>query len=459
MSISDFQISKLKEPVHNGLTRSELWRRTQLKQIKRIIEENEITILKALNEDLGKPETEAFFELIALHQELNHAEKNLKNWMKPQKVQVPISLQPSHAFIRPQPLGCVLIIGPWNYPFSLVFQPLINALSAGNTAVLKPSEHAPSTSQLIKKLIEKYFSSKVVRVFEGDSAIAKSLLKEPFDHIFFTGGSQIGKEIMKAASNNLTPVTLELGGKSPAIILRDTDIKVTARRLTWGKALNSGQTCIAPDHLLIQKDIYNSLLQEIKSSIKTFYGDNPSKSNNIAKIVNEHHFNRLRMLIEDARENQEIVIGGEVNKEQRKISPTFVRIKDISSPLMDEEIFGPIMPIILIDSLEHGLKILRKNPHPLAIYLFGGTKSEQRELIETSISGGVCINDVVMQAGISALPFGGVGTSGMGKYHGLEGFNTFSHRKSILKRSFWPDIKFRYPPYKLNISYLKGLLR
>ena len=423
-----------------------------------LIEENEEKIIRALQQDLNKPSTEAFFEIIALRQELKVALNNLKQWIKPKQIAVPISLQPAEALIYPEPIGCVLIIGPWNYPFSLTLQPLISALAAGNTAILKPSEHAPKTSELIEELISKYFSDNVVQVIQGDGKAAEELLKNSFDHIFFTGGESIGKKVMSAASKHLTPVTLELGGKSPALVIQGANLEVTARRLVWGKSLNAGQTCIAPDHLLVEKKLYSTLISKMKNEVKSFYGEDPINSNNLAKIINENHFNRLTKLIEGAKHKQQIIFGGQFDSQNRCISPTLVKVEDRNDPLMQEEIFGPIMPILLIDNYKSAFNEMRQLPKPLAIYIFGGGEKEQKFAIENTSSGGLCFNDVVVQAGIPNLPFGGIGASGMGKYHGKAGFDTFTHKKSIVKKPFWMDIKFRYPPYKIDIAFLKKLL-
>ena len=450
--------NELRESVLTGRTRPESWRRSQLKSFEKLLETNEKKVINALKNDLGKPPTEAFFEIVALKQELKLVQKNLHKWMRPKRVKVPMTLQPGEAMVEFEPLGCVLIIGPWNYPFSLTLQPLISALAAGNTAILKPSENAPATSQLIADLIEKHFSKETVRVVQGDATVASRLLEEPFDHIFFTGGGQIGKKIMSAAAKHLTPITLELGGKSPAIVIEGADLSVTARRLVWGKGLNAGQTCIAPDHLLIQHQLKAPLIREMKNALRDFYGTNPLKSIHLARIVNDHQFQRLKDLLNCAKQKGQILAGGEVDDDEKRITPTLIEIQDRNDPLMEEELFGPLMPILSINSLETAIKDICYQPRPLALYMFGGTTQEQKELLKRTSSGGVCFNDVIMQAGIPELPFGGIGPSGMGRYHGKAGFQTFSHQRSVLKRPFWLDLKFRYPPYNLDISVLKRLI-
>ncbi len=458
MKQESFLLNTLRTPVLDGQTRPEGWRRLQLQRISSLIENHENQILQALASDLGKPQTEGFFEIVALQQELKLAKKKLNDWMRPKKVKVPLSFKPGEAFIKPEPLGCVLIIGPWNYPFSLTLQPLISALAAGNTAVLKPSEHAPATSALIAELFPSYFPKEIVQVFEGDGTVAAELLKHPFDHIFFTGGGEIGKKIMRAAATNLTPVTLELGGQSPAIVLEGGDLAVTARRLVWGKSLNAGQTCIAPNHLLVHQNLKDALIKELKASIENFYGQSPLESPHLAKIVNEKQFTRLNNLLNEAQKKAQVIFGGNVDTKKRKISPTLIEIDNFQDPLMNEELFGPLMPILTIPNLKAAIQSVNSQPRPLALYLFGGEAKDQNYVLDKTSSGGICFNDVVMQAGIPELPFGGVGPSGMGRYHGEAGFETFSHQKSILKRPFWMDLKLRYPPYKLNISMLKNLL-
>ena len=451
-------LNELRNTVITGKTRPKSWRIQQLKRFESLLDEHENEILLALKKDLGKPPTEALFEIIALKQELKLTQQKLNKWMTPKRIKVPISLQPGEAMVRLEPLGCVLIIGPWNYPFSLTLQPLISALAAGNTAIVKPSEHAPATSQLISELINKYIPSDIVKVIQGDHAIAAGLIQEPFDHIFFTGGGNIGRKVMAAAATNLTPITLELGGKSPAIILHGADLKVTARRLIWGKNINAGQTCIAPDHLLIETALKEPLIKELKKAIQDFYGANPVNSEHLAKIVNDHQFQRLQKLLNGAKQKGQILFGGEYDEKERRIAPTLIEVNDRIDPLMSEELFGPLMPILNINGLNSAIKGINSQPRPLAIYMFGGAENEQQTLLNQTSSGGVCFNDVVMQAGIPELPFGGIGASGMGQYHGKAGFETFSHKKSILRRPFWLDLDFRYPPYKISISILKKLL-
>ena len=458
MSLENFVLNQLQDLVLSGKTRNEKWRRAQLKSLSNLLENHQQEILKALSQDLGKPATEAFFEIIAVKQEIKLAQKSLSNWMKTRQINVPVSLKPAQALVQPDPLGCILIIGPWNYPFSLTLQPLVGALAAGNTAVLKPSEHAPNVSNLIKKLIEEYFPPEIVQVFEGDGNIAADLMTRQFDHVFFTGGENIGKKVMEAASKNLTPVTLELGGKSPAVVIDGANLEVTAKRVIWGKSLNAGQTCIAPDHLLVEDKLFDSLISNLINSINDFYGNTPLDSKHLGSIINEKQFNRLNNLLTQAKKNNQIIYGGDSNEKEKRISPTLIKIDNRSDPLMKEELFGPLLPILSIKNLDQAISDFKLLPKPLALYLFGGGEKEQNKVLSMTSSGGVCFNDVVLQAGIPELPFGGVGTSGMGKYHGKAGFDNFTHYKSVLKRPFWLDLNFRYPPYKLDLSLLNKLI-
>ena len=458
MSLENFVLNQLQDLVLSGKTRNEKWRRAQLKSLSNLLENHQQEILKALSQDLGKPPTEAFFEIIAVKQEIKLAQKSLSNWMKTRQINVPVSLKPAQALVQPDPLGCILIIGPWNYPFSLTLQPLVGALAAGNTAVLKPSEHAPNVSNLIKKLIEEYFPPEIVQVFEGDGNIAADLMTRKFDHVFFTGGENIGKKVMEAASKNLTPVTLELGGKSPAVVIDGANLEVTAKRVIWGKSLNAGQTCIAPDHLLVEDKLFDSLISNLINSINDFYGNTPLDSKHLGSIINEKQFNRLNNLLTQAKKNNQIIYGGDSNEKEKRISPTLIKIDNRNDPLMKEELFGPLLPILSIKNLDQAISDFKLLPKPLALYLFGGGEKEQGKVLSMTSSGGVCFNDVVLQAGIPELPFGGVGTSGMGKYHGKAGFDNFTHYKSVLKRPFWLDLNFRYPPYKLDLSLLNKLI-
>ncbi len=447
----------MQDRVGRGETRPLAWRLGQLQRFQALVENHEQEVLQALSEDLGKPPTEAFFELVALRQELKVVRSNLRRWMQAKPVPVPLPQQPGRAELIPEPLGCVLIIGPWNYPFSLTLQPLVSALAAGNTAVLKPSEQAPAVAALISRLVSEHFTPEVVRVEQGDGGVAAALVALPFDHIFFTGGGAIGRRVLEGAAANLTPVTLELGGKSPALVMDGADLDVSARRLIWGKGLNAGQTCIAPDHLLVQPHLQQPLLKAMEAARTTMYGTQPLQSEQLACIVNDRQFDRLEALLEQARGEDRILIGGEINREQRRIAPTVIRVADRNDPLMADELFGPLLPVLPLKDLNTALAEIRRGPKPLALYLFGGTERQQQLVLDTTSSGGVCLNDVVMQVGVPDLPFGGVGGSGMGSYHGKAGFDTFSHAKAVLRRPFILDFKLRYPPYALDLNLLRKL--
>ncbi len=447
----------MKEVVGEGSTRPMAWRREQLNRLSELVQQHETEVLEALAADLGKPPTEAFFELVALRQELKLTTRQLGRWMRPQPVSVPLSLRPGQARVVPEPLGCVLVIGPWNYPFQLTLRPLISALAAGNTAVLKPSEHAGAVADLIARLIPLHFEADVVQVVQGDGAVAAALVAMPFDHIFFTGGGTIGRKVLEGAAAHLTPVTLELGGKSPAIVLEGAEPIVSARRLIWGKGINAGQTCIAPDHLLLAPAMREPLLKAMAAERSAMYGDDPLASDQLSRIINDRQFTRLEALLTTAQNEGRVLIGGEISREQRRIAPTVIRVDSREDPLMADELFGPLLPVLALDDLGTALQEIRQGPKPLALYLFGGNEADQQLVLNSTSSGGVCLNDVVMQAGVPQLPFGGVGASGMGCYHGESGFNTFSHRKAVLKRPFRFDFKLRYPPYKVDLNLLRRL--
>ena len=447
----------MQESVGRGVTRPLSWRLGQLKRLQTLLDSHEDEVLTALKADLGKPPTEAFFEIVALRQELKLTRQNLRRWMRPRTVNVPLSLRPGRAQVIPEPLGCVLVIGPWNYPFQLTLRPLISALAAGNAAVLKPSEHAGAIAELTQRLIGQHFEADVVQVVQGDGAVAAELVAMPFDHIFFTGGGAIGRKVLEGAAAHLTPVTLELGGKSPAMVLPGADLEVSARRLIWGKGINAGQTCIAPDHLLVDRDLKTPLLNAMASARTAMYGDKPLESDQLGTIINARQFERLAGLLETARVENRILIGGEIDREQLRIAPTVIAVDNRDDPLMAEELFGPLLPVLELNDFQTTLADIRRGPKPLALYLFGGSEQEQRLALETTSSGGVCFNDVIMQAGVPELPFGGVGASGMGRYHGRSGFDTFSHDKAVLRRPFRFDFKLRYPPYGLDLNVLRRL--
>jgi len=451
-------IAAMREPVSSGLTRTLSWRLDQLQRLEALLEASGDAVAAALAQDLGKPPLEAAMELVAVRQELKLSRSQLRRWMAPRRLPAALYLQPAQAQQICEPLGCVLIISPWNYPFQLCLHPLVSALAAGNTAVLKPSEHTPATSALIAALIKAHFPDGTVQVVEGDGAAAAALLEERFDHIFFTGGERVGRLVMAAAARHLTPVTLELGGKSPAVVLADAPLGVTARRLIWGKGFNAGQTCVAPDYLLVEHSTKAPLLEALQRECTRLYGPEPLQSPDLGCIVNQPQFERLEALLQGARSRAQIRIGGRSDPTHRRIEPTVVDVQDPDDPLMQQELFGPILPLLATASLDEALRFINQRPKPLALYLFSGSQQAQRQTLQSTSSGTVSFNDVIVQAGDANLPFGGVGASGMGSYHGEAGFRTFSHQRTVVHRHFWGDIPLRYPPYAGKLQLLKWLL-
>ena len=452
-------VEAMREPVLRGESRPLAWRLAQLERLEALVEAAATPVLEALAEDLGKPPLEANFERIAILQELKHTRRHLRRWMAPRPVALPAWARPGRASVVSEPLGCALIIGPWNYPFQLTLHPLVSALAAGNTAVLKPSEHAPHTADLIARLVAEHFPAETVQVVRGDGEGAATLLEQRFDHIFFTGGGRVGRLVMAAAAAHLTPVTLELGGKSPAIVIEGADLATSARRLAWGKSINAGQTCIAPDHLLVTPALRQPLLEAIAAEWRRFHGEDPLRSPHLASIVNRAQFERLEALLQGARQRGQVLAGGRSDAGTRRIEPTLLDVRDPQSdPLMQEELFGPLLPVLTVPDLETALQGVRRGSKPLALYLFGGDRSSRRQVLEGSSSGGVVFNDVIVQAGLAVLPFGGVGESGMGTYHGEAGFRTFSHQRSVLGRPLWLDLPFRYPPYTIPLKLVERLL-
>ena len=449
-------IDKQRNFFGTGKTKDISFRIEQLKLLKKTIVDNKEAILKALQSDLNKPEFEAYgLEIAFCLEEINNAQKNINNWTKPKKIKAPITQFLSTAKIYSEPLGVVLIIGPWNYPFQLVIAPLVAAIASGNCAILKPSEISANTSYLLAEIILKYFNPEFVAVVEGGVDTSQQLLEEKFDHIFFTGSGEIGRIVMAAAAKHLTPVTLELGGKTPCIVDAKTHLEYTARRIVWGKFMNAGQTCVAPDYLLVDRKIKEDLLEQIKKCISEFYGENPEKSPDYARIINQKHFNRLCKFLD----NGEIVIGGDTNPSERYMAPTLIEGVGWQDAVMQEEIFGPILPVIEYTELTEAIALVNAKPKPLALYFFSTDKQKQQRVLHQTSSGGACINDTVMHLAVLDLPFGGVGESGIGRYHGKAGFDTFSHQKSVLNKSFLVDVNLRYAPYLGKLKLLKSLIK
>ena len=438
-----------------GKTKEYKFRVAQLNKLLGLIQEHDQLILDAVHADLRKPAIEAYgSEVLGAFSEIKYVLKHLQAWMKPQKVGTPINLFPSSSYIYTEPLGVVLIIAPWNYPFALTIQPLIGAIAAGNCTILKPSEHAPHTSSAIAKIINNNFDPNFITAIEGGIETNQALLAEQFDHIFFTGGTAIGKIVMEAAAKHLTPVTLELGGKSPCIVDETCNLDITAKRIIWGKFYNAGQTCVAPDYLLVQKNIKPVLIEKLVAQVKTFFGENPQQSPDFGRIVNDRQFDRLVSLLNESP----VLIGGNSDKCDRYIAPTLIDQVSPNSKIMAEEIFGPILPILEYDQLSDAIAFVNAQAKPLALYFFSSNKQNQERILQETSYGGGCFNDLIMHLGNPELPFGGVGHSGMGSYHGKASFDTFSHRKSVLKNSFRFDLKWRYPPYTMTLDTLKKFI-
>ena len=427
-----------------------------LKKLKNEINTNEENIYNALDLDLSKPRFETYAtEIGFLINEIDLFTRKLKSWAKPQRVTPALMNFPSKDYIIYEPYGKVLVISPWNYPFQLALLPAMSAFAAGNNVVLKPSEHTPNTSSLIKKIVEKVFPSELMCVVEGDAKIASQLLEKKWDYIFFTGSVNIGEIVAVSAAKNLTPYTLELGGKSPAIIDRNTDLKLVSKRIVWGKFLNSGQTCVAPDYLIVHKSIKGTLIKELIDRIELTFDKNFDNTSDITAIVNEKNFNRLTELI---KENK-IIYGGKSDRENRYIFPTIIDSPKMDSNIMKEEIFGPILPVLSFEKLDDIDNIINKNPNPLALYVFSNNKKFTETVINRYSFGGGSINDTIVHLANSRLPFGGIGNSGIGSYHGKLSFELFSHKKSIVNRSTWFDNNLRYAPYKNKLSLVRKLMK
>ncbi len=428
-----------------------------LKKLQNVIKSKEKEILDALHTDLGKSATEAYMCEVGLSiNEISYFLKNLKKFAKDKTVPTPITNFHSRSYIKYVPWGNVLIISPWNYPFLLSIESLTDAIAAGNTVVLKPSAYSPATSKIVQEIVKETFPEEYVTVVTGGREENKFLLSQKFDYIFFTGSQNVGKEVLRNAAEHLTPVTLELGGKSPCIVDETANLSITAKRIVFGKFLNCGQTCVAPDYILCHENIKEKLISLIKKEIVAQFGENHLENQNYGKIINEKHFNRLESLID----NKKVIIGGKTSKEKLKIEPTVVSDITWQDDIMQEEIFGPILPILTFNNLEEIIEIVENKPHPLALYIFSSNKNNIKQITERCRYGGGCINDVVVHLASPEMPFGGCGESGMGSYHGKYGFETFSHKKSILDKKTWFDLPMRYQPYNsLYSKLLKLFLR
>ena len=440
----------------SGATRSYEFRIEQLKKLKEAIAKYQNEIQDALAQDIGRPPMEAYIEIATAFEDLKHTIKHLRNWMKPEKVPTTMWAQPGKSRIESVPQGVTFLIGPYNYPFVLLAQPLIGALAAGNTAIIKPSSLNPTVADVIEKMMNEYFDDELVAVFKGSSDVTNTLLEEPFDHIFFTGSARVGRIVMSAAAKHLSKVTLELGGKSPTIVHKDAKLKVAARRIVAGKMLNVGQTCVAPDHVHVHADIKDEFEKQVIETLKEFYGEDYSNTPDLGRIINDKHFKRISGLIEPSK----VVSGGGTDESQRFIEPTILKDASMDDAAMQEEIFGPVLPMLTYNSIDELVGNIRKLPdYPLALYLFTESEQVEREVLDKTQFGGGCINNTVMHLANPNLPFGGVGESGMGAYHGKNSFDAFSHKRSILKAGTLFDIKFRYPPYKDKVNLLKKMIK
>ena len=438
---------------NSNATKSVKFRITQLKKLKQILKDNQTLLDEAIYKDFKKGSFENYTtELSLLYHEIELGINNVADWSSRNQVDTNLANMPGTSFIIPEPLGVCLVIGAWNYPYLLSLHPLVSAIVAGNTVILKPSELAAHSSAIMAKLINENFDTNFLHVIEGGVEETTALLKEKFDKIFYTGSSNVGKIVMHAAAEHLTPVTLELGGKSPTFVFNDAKLKITAQRIVWAKFLNCGQTCVAPDYLLVEKGIKQKLITEIKNQITAIHGENPENSEAFVRIISKRHFDRIVKLID----SKKVVLGGDSNAENLYIAPTILDNVTFEDEVMQEEIFGPILPIIEFEDIEWAINMVKARPKPLALYAFtSSTKMSDRILKEISFGGGV-VNDAVMHLANANLPFGGVGTSGMGNYHGKFGFDTFSHFKSVLKRSTLMEPSVKYPPYT---DWKKSLLK
>lgn len=456
MSEYSDSLANQKAYFQTGATKPLDYRINQLERLKSLLKDNEQELIDAVYADFKKPAFETFGTEIGLViSEISYAIKHLEEWVKP--INVPTSLVnfPSQNYILKEPFGSVLIIAPWNYPIQLSLLPLVGALAAGNTAIIKPSERTPHTSELIEQLIGDYFQPNSVLVFNGGVETSTELLDLAFDYIFFTGSTRVGKIIMKKAAERLTPVTLELGGKTPCIVDETADIELSAKRIVWGKFVNAGQTCVAPDYLLVKESVKPKLIEAIKESVRSLYGEHIKESPDYPRIISSEHFNRITAFLD----NGTIVFGGDIDPNTNYISPTIIDNVTWDDAIMQDEIFGPLLPILTYSDMDDVVAQVRNAPRPLALYLFTSDDATEKFILEHISFGGGAINDTIAQLGNHNLSFGGVGTSGFGSYHGKASFDSFSHQKSIMKKSFLVDVPVRYAPYEGKMKWLKTIFR
>lgn len=451
------QADLLRSTFDSGRTRPYEWRVQQLDALTRLLEQEEGVLLDALQADLGKSRLEGWMSEV--HEAVNaikFLKKNLKKWMRPTRVATPMVVQPGKSFIQHEPLGVVLVIAPWNYPLQLLLIPLAGALSAGNTVMLKPSEVSAKTSQVIAQLIPKYLDTQAVVVVEGGVPETTEVLAQRFDHIFYTGNGTVGRIVMQAASKHLTPVTLELGGKSPCIIDESVDLEVAVKRVVWGKFFNCGQTCVAPDYLLVHEKVYDRVVSLLADTVKSFYGERADQSPDYGRIINARHHRRLVGMLQGSGQ---LVVGGQADESSLFLAPTVLANVPADAPVLRDEIFGPILPVLRVASVDHAIRYINAHDKPLALYLFSSDGQVQERVLQNTSSGGMVINHALIHLTVPGLPFGGVGPSGMGAYHGKHSFDTFSHHKAVLKKSTFLDPPIMYPPYtETKASWIKRLM-
>ena len=448
-------VQTLRDAFDSGRTRDLAWRQGQLAALERMMIENEAGIAEALAADLGKPFGEACTaEIDFVRNEAAHARKHLRRWSRPQRAATPLAIQPGKSVVEAAPYGVTLIIGAWNYPFQLVLGPLVGAIAAGNCAVIKPSEMAPRSSALLKQLVERYLDPRAFAVVEGDADVSTALLVQKFDLIFYTGGERVGRVVMAAAAKHLTPVVLELGGQNPCIVDETADLAVAARRIVWGRFLNAGQICVAPDHVYVAASVEARLLNELKQAVTTMFGPDPKQSPDYGRIINARHAARLEALLAGGR----AVTGGVADVDACYVAPTILTEVSPDAPVLAEEVFGPILPVLPYETLEAPLAAINARSPALALYAFTRNKAIANRIIASTRSGSVTINDTVIFMANPNLPFGGVGASGMGAYHGRYSFETFSHRRAVLRRGFSLDASVRYPPFtKAKLALLRRM--
>lgn len=451
-------VAAIRHAFQSGTTRPLEWRKRQLDGLLRVLEDGGDQLVAAMQADFGKPTVEAHATDIAFTvTEVKHIRKHFEKWAEPRKAKLRLKDKPGAGVIHPEPLGVSLIIAPWNYPVQLLVAPMAASIAAGNAVVAKPSELTPETSRVLSQLLRANLDPEAIAVLEGGVEVSTTLLEQRFDHIFFTGSTAVGKVVARAAAEHLTPTVLELGGKSPAIVTPDADVDIAAHRMAWGKFLNAGQTCIAPDYVLVDRSRKDALVDALVSTIGEFYGDDATTSDDFTQVVNDRHVQRLQGLLEG--HGGTVVCGGEVNAETRKLAPTIIVDPDPESALMQEEIFGPILPILVVDSIDEAVAFVNGRDKPLALYVFSSKTSDAEQIVAETSSGGVCVNHTLFHITPPDLPFGGVGPSGQGRYHGQSGFDELSNMKPVLTKPTKPEISMMYPPYTgLKAKVLKKLV-